>query len=48
MHRGWLSHSKCFSSFAFAGDARLYKSADLGNVAKLNRFGSGALISGNE
>ena len=29
------------------GDARLYRSTDLGNVANLNRFGSGALISGN-
>lgn len=41
---GYLSLS--LSSF-FTGDARLYKSADLGNVAKLNRYGSGALISGN-
>ena len=29
------------------GDARIYKSTDLGNVAKLDRDGSGALISGN-
>ncbi|CAB4025155.1 protocadherin Fat 4-like, partial [Paramuricea clavata] len=27
-------------------DARIYRSLDLGNVAELNRFGSGALISG--
>jgi hypothetical protein len=32
--------------FFSAGDARLYRSADLGNVVKLNRLGSGALISG--
>ncbi|CAB4014661.1 macrophage mannose receptor 1-like, partial [Paramuricea clavata] len=28
------------------GDTRLYRSEDLGNVASLNRFGSGSLISG--
>ena len=33
--------------FVFLGDARIYRSVDLGNVAELNRFGSGALISGN-
>jgi hypothetical protein len=33
--------------FVFLGHARLHRSVDLGNVALLNRFGSGALISGN-
>lgn len=32
--------------WCFSGDSRLYKSEYLGNVAQLNRLGSGALISG--
>ena len=43
----WVLFIPCIYARVFTGDARLDRSDDLGNVAKLNRLGSGALISGN-
>ena len=43
----WVLFIPCIYARVFTGDARLDNSDDLGNVAKLNRLGSVALISGN-
>ena len=43
----WVLFIPYIYASVFTGDARLDRSDDLGNVAKLNRLGSGALISGN-